>query len=73
MAERSLPISQILIIPKEEPKVRKTTMTKLNLGLPDDNKPKSKEPLHLIINTSGKPKGKNLYQKQLRIIRRTLQ
>jgi len=73
MAEQSLPIPQILIIPKEEPKIRKTTMTKLNLGLPDDNKSKSKAPLHLIISTSGKTRSKNLYQKQLRILRRTLQ
>jgi hypothetical protein len=77
MAEQSLPIHKVLWTAKgiEDPKVRSTKlMTKLNLGLPDDSKSKPKEPLHLIINTNGhKSVGKNLYQRQLRIMRRTLQ
>jgi hypothetical protein len=72
MAERSLEIPRILLIPKEEPTVKKVAMTKLNLRLPADE-PKIKEPLHLIIDTGGhKQHGKNLYQRQLKLLRRTL-
>ena len=73
MEEKSLVNPKVLYVRPQvfsEPK-RNASMTKLNLGLSED-KTKPREPLHLVINTGSKVRTKNLYQKQLKLLRRSL-